>query len=237
MAGGRGTRLLPYTTVLPKPLMPIGDMPVMERLLRQLRGAGVRKVRVAVLYHRQLIQAYFGDGQSLGLEIEYTVESQPLGTCGALAQMIDDLEDDFLVMNADLVTNLDFGVLKTAHLARGAAATVALKRHVVTQDFGVAELSDTGAITALREKPSIEHNLIMGIYALRRDAVRPWLHPGKRHDMPDLLASMIAAGDKVEGYARDCVWLDIGRPEDYQAAHEMALEADREPGARQAGDR
>ncbi|MBR0681572.1 nucleotidyltransferase family protein [Roseomonas eburnea] len=223
MAGGKGTRLLPYTAVMPKPLMPIGDAPVLERLLRQLGRAGLRRICLAVLHHRQLIQAYFGDGRSLGLEISYAIEDHPLGTCGPVSQVIDAMEPDFLLLNADLFTDLGFAALLASHREKSADATVALQRRLVTQEFGVADVDEQGRITALREKPTAEHHLVMGVYALRREAIRPWLRPGQRLDMPELLDRMLLAGLKVDGFARDCVWLDIGRPEDYARAQEMAL--------------
>lgn len=222
MAGGKGTRLLPYTALLPKPLMPIGDAPVMEWLLRQLQAAGLTQIRVAVLHHRQLIQAYFGSGEQFGIDLKYEIEERPLGTCGSVAQVLDHMAENFLLLNADLVTDLDFAALLARHRTRGADATVALQRHHVTQEFGVADLAPDGAIQRLREKPSAEYQLVMGVYVLRREAVRPLLRPGERLDVPELLAAMLERGMRVDGFETDCLWLDIGRPDDYARAQGLA---------------
>ncbi|MBL0965367.1 MAG: NTP transferase domain-containing protein [Blastomonas sp.] len=222
MAGGKGTRLLPYTAVLPKPLLPVGDAPVLERLLRQLRTAGLRRLSLAVHHHRQLIEAYFGDGGALGLDITYVVEDRPLGTCGAVSLVLDGMTEDFLLLNADLVTDLDFAVLRAHHRARDADLTMAVQARRVTQEFGVVELDPQGAVTALREKPSTLHHLVMGAYVLRRDAVRRFLPPGQRIDMPDLVTALLAGGFRVEALVTDGLWLDIGRPDDYARAQALA---------------
>jgi NDP-sugar pyrophosphorylase family protein len=222
MAGGKGTRLLPYTAVLPKPLLPVGDAPVLERLLRQLHAAGLRRLRLAVHHHRQLIEAYFGDGGALGLDIAYIVEDLPLGTCGAVSLVLDGMSDDFLLLNADLVTDLDFAALRAHHRTRGADLTMAVQPRRVTQDFGVVEIDPQGAVTALREKPSAVHHLVMGAYVLRREAVRRFLPPGQRIDTPDLVAALLAGGLRVEAFVTDGLWLDIGRPEDYARAQALA---------------
>lgn len=222
MAGGKGTRLLPYTALMPKPLMPIGDAPVLEWLLRQLREAGIEHVYLAVLHHRQLIQAYFGDGTAMGMHIRYAVEEKPLGTCGPVTEVLDEMTDDFLLLNADLVTDLDFRKLLSQHKARKAEATVALQRHRVTQEFGVADLDENARVVRLREKPSTEHLLVMGVYVLNKDGVRRHLTPNERLDMPDLLTGMLTADQRVNGYESDCLWLDIGRPDDYARAQNLA---------------
>lgn len=221
MAGGKGTRLLPYTAVLPKPLMPLGDAPVLELLLRQLRAHGSRRVCLAVNHLRHLIQAYFGEGAGLGLEIEYAVEPEPLGTCGPVYQVLDRMDDDFLLLNGDLVTDLDFAALRRRHLASGADATVAALPRRTQLEFGVLEADASGRLVAIREKPMTEHLLSMGVYVLRREAIRRFLQPGRRFDMPDLLAAMMRGGAIVECHVTDCTWLDIGRPDDYAQAQDL----------------
>jgi NDP-sugar pyrophosphorylase family protein len=218
MAGGKGTRLHPYTAVLPKPLMPLGDAPVLELLLRQLSNFGIGDVVIAVNHLRHLIQAFFGGGSSLGMNIAYATEDHPLGTCGPVAQVLDDMADDFLLLNGDLLTDLDFSALLDRHRQRNLDATVAGIRRKIRVEYGVLDVDPDARLTGLREKPEMEFVISMGVYALRRDAIRPFLTPGEPLDMPQLLAAMIAAKSRVECFVTDCKWLDIGRPEDYGVA-------------------
>ena len=222
MAGGKGTRLYPYTAVLPKPLMPLGDAPVLELLLRQLSAHGVRHVCLAVNHLRHLIQTFFGDGSAFGLTIEYAVEDTPLGTCGPVAQVLDRMDNDFLLLNGDLVTDLDFGAMRARHIARGVDATVAGLRRNLQIEFGVLDTDASGRLLGVREKPVTEHLLSMGVYVLRRDAIQSFLTPGAPLDMPDLLTGMIRAGAQVDCYTTTCEWLDIGRPDDYALAQQIA---------------
>jgi NDP-sugar pyrophosphorylase family protein len=225
MAGGRGKRLMPYTTVLPKPLMPLGDAPVLEYLLRRLHAQGIRRVCLAVNHLHHLIQAFFGDGASLGLSIEYAVENTPLGTCGPVSQVLDRMADRFLLLNGDLITNLDLTEVMTEHHARDAAATVAVIKRSVQLDYGALDIDDSGRVTAIREKPTTDYMVSMGVYALTRDSLRPFLAPNVALDMPDLLNTMLSAGCRVHAYRAHCDWLDIGRPEDYARALTM-IDAD-----------
>ena len=218
MAGGKGTRLLPYTATLPKPLVPLGEAPVLELILRQLRGYGFRHVCLAVNHLHHLIQAYFGDGESMGLRIDYAVENEPLGTCGSVSGILDRMAGDFLLMNGDLVTDLDLAALRSQHLARASAATVSALRRTWQLEIGVLEVDAQGRLIQMREKPVTEHLMSMGIYLLKREAVRPFLEPGRAMDMPDLLRAMVSGGIMVDTYIASCNWLDIGTPEDYAQA-------------------
>jgi len=222
MAGGKGKRLAPYTTVLPKPLMPLGDAPVLEYLLRKLHGHEIRHVCLAVNHLRHLIQAFFGDGRSLDLNITYAVEDIPLGTCGPVAQVLDRMADRFLLLNGDLVTNLDMGDLLEQHARSGAAATVAVLRHSSQLEFGVLDIDTGGRVTGIREKPRTEHLISMGIYALSRERIRPHLRMGQPLDMPELLQALMDAGEPVHAYQAHCEWLDIGKPDDYARAQALA---------------
>jgi NDP-sugar pyrophosphorylase family protein len=221
MAGGRGKRLMPYTTVLPKPLMPLGDAPVLEYLLRRLHAQGIRRVCLAVNHLHHLIKAFFGDGAGLGLLIEYAVENTPLGTCGPVTQVLDRMADRFLLLNGDLITNLDLAEVMTEHHRRDAAATVAVLKRSVQLDYGALDIDDSGRVTAIREKPTTDYMVSMGVYALTRDRLRPFLTADVPLDMPDLLNTMVSAGCRVHAYRADCDWLDIGRPEDYARALAM----------------
>lgn len=229
MAGGRGTRLHPYTAVLPKPLMPVGDRAVLEWLLLHLRRHGIRSVILAVNHLRQLIQAYFGDGTALGLRIEYVVEEQPLGTAGPLGLMLGRLAPQVIVANGDLLTDLDVAALTQRHRATGADATIAAMRREHQVEYGVLDTAEDGALTAWREKPRAQHLVSMGLNVIRRDAMADHLHPNTPMNMPDLLTRMAVSGERVLVAPQDALWLDIGRPEDYARAQTLAEVSDRPP--------
>jgi NDP-sugar pyrophosphorylase family protein len=215
LAGGRGTRLVPYTTVLPKPLMPVGDMPVLEILLRQLARHELTTVHVAVGHLAGLLEAYFGDGSQFGVELRYWHEAGPLGTAGPLAT-IETGSDRIVVMNGDLLTTLNFKELVDTHVASGAAATVGVHRREVPIDFGVVK-RDGLAITGFDEKPTLSYEVSMGVYVVERSAVE--LIPKNEHfDFPDFVLLMLEHGFAVNAYLSDAFWLDIGRHEDYELA-------------------
>ena len=218
LAGGKGQRLRPYTTVLPKPLMPIGDMPILEVVLRQLKRAGITRVTMAVGHLAELLQAFFRDGTRLGLEIDYSFEDRPLGTVGPLT-LIPGLQQEgtFLMMNGDLLTTLDYQAVVRRHRETGAAATIATYRRHVRIDFGVIEADANDLLTGYVEKPSFDYRVSMGIYCFDARVLR-MLEPNEHRDFPDLIKSLIAAGDKVVSYPFEGYWLDIGRPDDYATA-------------------
>lgn len=215
LAGGRGTRLAPYTTVLPKPLMPVGDMPVLEILLRQLARNDLTTVHLAVGHLAELIEAYFGDGSKFGVELRYWREPGPLGTAGPLAG-IETSSDRIVVMNGDLLTTLNFAELVGEHTRSGAAATIGVHAREVPIDFGVVK-RDGGAITGFDEKPTLSYEVSMGVYVVERTAVD--LIPAEtRFDFPDFVLLMLERGLTVSAYVSDAFWLDIGRHEDYELA-------------------
>ena len=214
LAGGKGRRLEPYTTVLPKPLMPLGDMPVLEVLLRRLRDAGLTRVHLAVGHLAQLIRAYFGDGSALGMELSYWVEDEPLGTAGPLAH-IELGSDRVLVMNGDLLTTLDFRALLRHHEEHGAVATIAVLRRDVPIDFGVVQV-DGAVVSGFDEKPLLSYDVSMGVYVFERAALE--LVPNGHFDFPELLESLLDRGDQVVAYRFEGFWLDIGRHDDYELA-------------------
>jgi NDP-sugar pyrophosphorylase family protein len=221
MAGGKGTRLQPFTATFPKPLVPLGDMPVLEILLRQLRRAGIDEVILAVNHLHQLIRAFCGDGQAFGLTIDYSLEDEPLGTAGPIARLLDRIDDTFVVTNGDLLTSFDIAAMIAAHGTARADASVAVYEREIKVDFGLVETDAAMRLTGYQEKPSYHHLVSMGLYVLEREAVRPHLQPGQRLDMPDLMKALVGAGRTVQCHAQDCVWLDIGRPEDYAAAQAL----------------
>jgi NDP-mannose synthase len=218
LAGGRGTRLAPYTTVLPKPLMPVGDMPILEILLRQLRHAGIRRITLAVGHLAALLEAYFGDGARFGVSLDYSYEDEPAGTAGPLA-LVGGLDQTFLVMNGDLLTTIDFEDLLRTHHARGAAVTVGLFEKQVQLGLGIVESNADGRVTNYVEKPTLTYDVSVGIYAME-PSVLEHIEPGERLDLPDLVLRLIAAGAEVHAYRFSGTWFDIGRPDDYAAASE-----------------
>jgi NDP-sugar pyrophosphorylase family protein len=231
LAGGKGTRLAPYTTIFPKPLVPLGEVPILEIVIRQLRNAGVDTITLAVGHLSELIQTFFQDGSRFGVHIEYAREEKPLGTAGPLAA-IAGLDETFLVMNGDVLTTLDFRDLLTFHRENRNVATIAMHDRKVNIDFGVIESGPNGRLTNYIEKPSYAFQVSMGIYAFE-PSVLQFIPKGKRFDFPELVLSLLAAGEPVSGYAYDGYWMDIGRPDDYAQASEDFL---RDPGRFFAGD-
>ncbi len=218
LAGGRGTRLLPYTTALPKPLMPVGNYPILEILLRQLAAFGFRDVTLAVGHLAGLIQAYFKDGEELGLNLSYSYETTPLGTAGPLAR-IERPDHSILVLNGDLLTDVDFGQIVRFHYENEATATVGMTRRIETVDFGVIEAEADGRITDFREKPSMGYLVSMGIYVFT-PKVLDLIPQSVRFDFPDLLARLLEQDARIVGYQSNAYWMDVGRPADYEKANE-----------------
>lgn len=216
LAGGKGTRLAPYTTVLPKPLMPVGDMPILELLIRQLRLSGFDRVTLSVGHLASLLMAFFQDGEALGVSIDYSVEAEPLGTAGPLT-LIEGLEEPCLVMNGDLLTDLNFQSMIDFHSSTGAAATVGIFEREIRIDLGVLEISDDHRVVRYQEKPTSRYLASMGVYILDPDVLR-YIPRGVRYDLPDLVGELLLQGRHVAGYCHDGYWLDIGRPDDYRQA-------------------
>jgi NDP-sugar pyrophosphorylase family protein len=218
MAGGKGSRLHPYSALFPKPLMPLGEKPVLEILLHQLRAAGVTEVILAVNHLRHLLEAFFGDGSRFGLSITYSIEDQPLGTAGPIGLVLDKLGEDFFLTNGDLLTTLDMAAMLADHRARGADATIGAYRRELQSQFGLLEVDEAMRMTGYQEKPTYQHLVSMGIYVLRRDAVRPFVVAGEHLDMPVLMQALQKSGRRVFCHSQTCFWLDIGRPEDFAEA-------------------
>ena len=220
LAGGNGTRLRPYTTVIPKPLVPIGpDLSILDIVLRQLAAQGFLKVTLAVgSTHGHLIRSFAGTGARWGVSIGYFEESSPLGTIGPLLPHLDRLPDQFLVMNGDILTDLDFAALMRHHVACRTPLTVATCRRRSSIDFGVVESRD-GRITGFREKPQLFHDVSMGAYALSRSALLRYA-AGRYLGFDELVLDLLASGETVHVFPWNGYWLDIGRPEDYDRAND-----------------
>lgn len=218
LAGGKGRRLLPYTTVLPKPLMPIGDHPILMVILRQLKHYGFNRVTICTGYLHELIHAYIGGSSSTGLDISYTHEPEPLGTIGPL-RLIPKLDDDFLVMNGDVLTDLDFAAFMKAHKARKALATVATYQRDAPIDFGVLERDPNNRIVAFKEKPVYHFDVSMGVYAFSKN-ILALVPKGRPFGFDQLMYVLTEKNADVFSYPFDGYWLDIGRPDDYARAVE-----------------
>jgi NDP-sugar pyrophosphorylase family protein len=214
LAGGRGRRLLPYTTVLPKPLMPVGEYPILEVILRQLERTGFTDVVICTGHLHEIIRAYLAQSNHPGLSIRFTHEDEPLGTIGPL-RLIDRLEDTFLVMNGDILTDLDYRKLLEAHRQRKAMATIATYHREVNVDFGVLEPDSEGRIRAFREKPTYPFEVSMGIYAFEKE-ILAFVPEGRAFGFDELMLALIAGGAPVYSYPHRGYWLDIGRPDDYE---------------------
>jgi NDP-sugar pyrophosphorylase family protein len=228
LAGGKGTRLKPFTVNFPKPLMPLGDMPVIEVLMRRLANSGITDVTLTLGHLAELIRAYFSQRHALtaGMNIRYVQEEEPTGTAGSLA-LVEGLDDTFLVMNGDLLTNLDFHALVRHHREQGAMLTIATHTRRVKIDLGVLEFGSDFGITRYLEKPETTYSVSMGIYVYE-PAVLKHIRPGEHLDFPDLVLRLLAAGERVCAFPSDDLWLDIGRPDDYARAQELFAEHDEE---------
>jgi len=229
LAGGLGTRLKPYTTVFPKPLMPIGESPILEIIIKQLKAKGFNEITLAVGHLSELIMAFFNNGSKYGLKIEYSKEEKKLGTAGGLGLLKNKLEDDFLVMNGDVLTGLDFSEFLEFHKKTGSIATIALNRRHVDIDFGVVELDENRTLIGYIEKLKIDYLVSMGVYAFN-ESILEYIPSHEYLDIPDLMKRLLSEGEKVNGFIHDGYWLDIGRPDDYIKANEDIQKIYRELG-------
>lgn len=216
LAGGKGTRLAPYTTVLPKPLMPINDMPILEVVLRQLAHHGFYEITLAVGYLAELLMAYCGDGSKFSIKLSYSREETPLGTAGPIA-LVPDLKETFLVMNGDLLTTLDYSDMWRYHRERGAIATLATFQRDVRIDLGVIESNKANWVTNYVEKPTYRYAVSTGVYIFE-PTILNYISCGQRFDLPELILSLLRQGERVSSYSFTGYWLDIGRHDDYEAA-------------------
>lgn len=222
LAGGKGSRLYPYTTVFPKPLMPLAEKPILEIVLNQLKEAGCEHVTLAVGHLAELIQAYFGKGEKLGLTIDYSREDKPLGTAGPL-KLIQNLEDDFLVMNGDVLCDLSYLDMYQFHRSHGGLATVGTYNKKVFIDLGVLEVNAENQIQDYIEKPTLNYQVSMGIYFFKPEVLS--LIPEHRaFDLPDLMLKLIKRQTPPYAYVFDGLWLDIGREQDYAEAQNLFYE-------------
>jgi NDP-mannose synthase len=217
LAGGLGTRLRPYTTVLPKPLVPVGDRPILEHILRQLSAAGIAHVDLCVSHLGELIQVYFSQSHSVpdGMTLAFHWEDEPLGTAGAL-RVVPDLDGTFIAMNGDVLTTLDYRALLEYHQSRAAALTIATYRKRVNIDLGVIS-SEDGFVTDYREKPILDYDVSMGIYVYEAATLRHLPEQGPCQ-FPELVLRLVEAGERVAVFTSDAEWYDIGTFDEYERA-------------------
>lgn len=222
LAGGKGTRLKPYTTNFPKPLMPVGDKPILEIVVHQLKDAGIDEIVITTGHMEELIRAFFKNGEKYGIKITYSKEDEPLGTAAPLNLIRDRLtKGTFLVMNGDVLSDIDYGHLITYHQERKkrhqSVATIALSERKVTIDFGVVSIAKDNLFYEWNEKPTINYMVSMGIYLFEPEALLSLPDKGF-FNVPDFIIKLQKEGRAVSGYVHKGYWLDIGRPDDYEKA-------------------
>jgi len=225
LAGGRGVRLRPFTINFPKPLVPLGEKPIIELLMQRLNSFGVSDITLTLGHLAELVKAYFHhrDQFSSQFKLRYVEEEEPTGTAGSLA-MVDGLLDTFLVMNGDLLTDIDFDELVAFHRESRAALTIATHKRQVKIDFGVLEFGDDLSVYNYKEKPETTYYVSMGIYVYEPHVLRH-IEPNRYLDLPDLVLKLVAENEKVCAFSTDCLWLDIGRPDDYERAQALFADA------------
>ncbi len=219
LAGGKGTRLRPYTVTIPKPLVPVGDDPIVGIVIKQLKKEGFTHITMAVNYMADMIMAFFGNGDKWGIKIDYSIENKPLSTIGPLT-LIEDLPEHFLVMNGDVLTDLPYKKLMEYHIENKNDVTVATykRRHKV--DFGVLRFDEKNLIYDFKEKPVYEFDVSMGVYVINKRIVES-LKKNEPYGFDNLMIDGIRNGLKIRSYPYDGIWLDIGRPDDYERAVEL----------------
>lgn len=222
LAGGKGTRLRPYTTCLPKPLVPVGEQPILAIIIRQLEEAGVKRVTLAVNHLAELIMAFFGNGQKYGVELDYSFEPFPLGTVAPI-RLINNLPEHFLVMNGDTLTDLAYDKVFDSHLRADANLTIACFRRKVSCDFGVLRVDEySHRVVGFEEKPTYFLDVSMGVYVFSRKLLER-IPPNTFYGLDDLVLGMLADSDPINTFHHDGHWLDLGRPDDYDKANNDAL--------------
>lgn len=216
LAGGKGTRLYPYTTDIPKPLVPIGNRPIIEILLRRLKKDGVTRAHLAVSHLAERVIDTIGDGRRFGIDIKYSIEDSPLGTVGPL-RLIPNLPEHFIVANGDVISDIDISDLYQFHLKAGALLTIAVQKRTERIDYGVLQSDSSGRVVSFTEKPTSELFVSMGIYIFSRDVLR-YVPDGQPFGFDNLVLTLLEHRERVMSYPYSGFWLDIGRPDDYERA-------------------
>ncbi|SDD80264.1 nucleotidyltransferase family protein [Sporomusa acidovorans] len=218
LAGGKGTRLKPYTVTLPKPLVPVGEKPILDIVINQLKKAGVTKITIAVNHMADIIMAFFGNGEKYGIDISYSFEDKPLSTVAPI-KLIEGLPENFLVMNGDILTDINYTDLFQSHLNSGADLTIATYKREAKIDFGVLDINEQKKeIIGFREKPKYHFSVSMGVYVFSR-SVLDQVPYYEAYGLDNLVLDMLKSKKKINSYLFDGYWLDIGRPDDYEQAN------------------
>jgi len=218
LAGGKGVRLRPYTTTLPKPLMPIGEMPILEVIVKQLARHAISRIILAVNHQAEILRAFFGDGKKFGVDITYSLETKPLGTMGPL-RLMESLPDNFIVMNGDILCDLDFSSFVERHEQENRLFTIAAMEREQLIDYGVLQADGGGRLVGFSEKPRSRYLVSMGVYCVSR-RVLDWIPQDQSFGFDQLMLKLIASGQAVQTEPHSGYWLDIGRPDDYHRAVE-----------------
>ena len=220
LAGGRGSRLYPFTASLPKPLLPVGERPVIDLIVRRLVGFGANRITVAVNYLADLVESFLGDGSRFGVPIDYVREATPLGTAGPVG-LVEPWTGPLVVTNGDVLADIDIRRLLKCHRENNAAITVTTMVQSLRIDSGVITIDASSRITGIVEKPTVEHRISLGVYVLSDD-VGAIIVPNERLEMPDLVMKLVGTGKPAVAYNHDGFWLDIGRPDDFAKAQSDA---------------
>lgn len=219
LAGGKGTRLRPYTVVFPKPLMPIGNHPILEVVIRQLAYYKFTHITIAVNYQADLIKSFFGDGNKWGVKIDYSMEDKPLSTMGPL-KLIKDLPEDFLIMNGDILTDLNFKELYLYHVSHKNLFTISSSQREVKNDYGVLDVKESGELTGFCEKPVVKYDVSMGVYVANK-RILDYIPENVAYGFDNLMLRLIESNNPVNVKRFNGYWLDIGRHGDYLQAIEV----------------
>lgn len=218
LAGGKGTRLKPYTVSLPKPLVPVGEKPILERIIGQLKSHGFDHITITVNHMAEIIRAFFGDGSRWGIKIDYTMESKALSTMGPLT-LVDELPENFLVMNGDVMTDLDFSSFYQEHEQRKSIFTIASHRRKETIDYGLLHHDENNLLVKFEEKPRYEFLVSMGVYMVNK-AVMEYIPKDTFFGFDHLMYKLLEINRPPTVFEFNGFWLDIGRPSDYEMANE-----------------
>jgi NDP-sugar pyrophosphorylase family protein len=216
LAGGKGTRLKPYTISLPKPLVPIGDMPILEIIIRKLAKADFRHITITVNHMADIIRAFCGDGSKWDVKIDYSLEDRPLSTMGPL-KLINDLPEDFLVMNGDVLTDLDLREFYDEHVSKSSLFTISAYSREQKVDYGVLEIGQDNKLVNFIEKPTSLYNVSMGVYMVNREVLN-YIPENRFYGFDHLMLDLIANKQPATVRIHSGYWLDIGRPDDYEKA-------------------
>lgn len=216
LSGGKGTRLKPYTVVLPKTLMPVGEYPILEIVVRQLAKNGFDTITMAVNHQAELIQAFFGNGGKWGVRIDYSIEERPLSTMGPL-RLIKDLPDNFLIMNGDILTDLEYTKFFNYHVKSANLFTVSSFIREQASEYGVLKVNGKNALSGFTEKPIVKYEVSMGVYAANKKILE-YIPHGKPYGFDSLMSDLIRRNKRVMVKRHSGYWLDIGRPDDYNQA-------------------